>query len=197
MNNQDMISPDPINQTETPVAPTTPALAASASPRKSSLLPWLISLALLIAAAAAVAYFSMASDKAKKESASLNTQITALKDNTHDLPADAVKLSECIPNMGFHYVPKGGDPIYGPIYTVNKAGKITGVEYMFSNDMFTAIPNTIVPVSVVTKDSPMYDWKYNHVDVSHTPEGHHGYLVDHKDIHMYTVTPEERKLACQ
>ncbi len=36
------------------------------------------------------------------------------------------------------------------------------MEYMFSKKMYVAIPKTDPPVEVVTKDAPMYGWKYDH-----------------------------------
>lgn len=147
-------------------------------------------------AAAAFAGYKLSDSKSDKQLAELNSKIASLQTTTHDLPEGAVKLSECIPNMGAHYLPKGADPQYGPFLLVNKAGKVIGTEFMASADMYSPIPGIVPPVSVLMKDSPMYSWKYDHAELSHTPKGHEGFEKDHIDFHVYTVTADEQKQAC-
>ena len=49
------------------------------------------------------------------------------------LPADAVKLTDVIPQMGEHWANPAQLPL-GPIYNVYK-GEVIGLEYMWSEDM--------------------------------------------------------------
>lgn len=152
---------------------------------------------LLISAAIAMAMnYKQKNADAEKQVTALKAQLVVSKDNTHDLPEGAIKVSECIPNMGFHYVDKKSDPVYGPFLLVSKAGRVIGVEYMFNEEMFTAIPKTVPPVEVLLKDSPMYGWKFDHTEMSHLPQGHEGFLKDHIDVHNYTVTADQQKQAC-
>ena len=180
------------NQTQTP-ASTPSAVEARKSPVGRILLVVLV--ILLIGGAAAVGY-NLSNNKAKKETATLNSQLAVLKSNSHELPAGAVKVSDCIPNMGAHYLPKASDPEYGPFVLVNKAGKVIGLEYMASKDMYTAIPNTNPPVELIMKDSPLSGWKFDHIEFSHLPKGHEGLLIDHIDVHLFTVTPKQQKQSC-
>jgi hypothetical protein len=186
----DTASPTPTGE---PTSSQVSVAQKQKGPKKSILL-FIFVIALI--AVAGIGGYILADSKAKKETGTLKSQITALESNVHELPADAIKVSECIPNMGAHYLPKDSDPQYGPFLLVNKANKVIGVEFMASQDMYTAIPGTEPPVSVLTKNSPLYGWKFDHLELSHTPEGHPGFLEDHIDAHLYTVTREEQKQAC-
>ncbi len=155
-----------------------------------------VMLLLVGAGVAAALYYKSADTKSKDEVASATSKLEAAQATTHALPEGAIKVSECIPNMGFHYLTKESDSIYGPFLLVNKAGRVIGVEYMFDNTMMTAIPNIVPPVEVLLNDSPLYKWDFDHTEVSRAPEGHEGFLKDHNDIHNYTVTPEVQKQAC-
>jgi hypothetical protein len=156
----------------------------------------LLLVAVVVASAAALNFRSQA-NKAKLDAEAIKSQLNTAQATTHDLPPDAVKLSECIPNMGYHYLPKGADPLYGPLLLVNKAGRVIGVEYMASDDMYTAIPNTDPAVAVLLKDSPMYGWRFDHTEFSQALNGHEGFEKKHVDVHNYTVSLEEQKQACQ
>lgn len=180
---------------ESSATPTPPQ--SSPSPKKSSLLlPVLLLVGFVLIVAAAFVGYSVSKNKADKDVSKLNSQITSLKSNEHELPAGAIKVSECIPNMGSHYLPKDADPEYGPFVLVTKAGKVIGLEYMASQDMYTAIPKTDPPVQLITKGSPLYGWKFDHTEFSHLPKGHEGLLRDHTDVHLFTVSADEVKKSC-
>ena len=192
----------PASSAPSPATPTLePAKTELPKPEKGSkkkLGVMLLLLVLLLAIPAALyAGNTMSTQKSDKKVAALNSQIALLQASEHDLPAGAFKVSDCIPNMGAHYLTKTSDKEYGPFLLVNKQQKVIGIEYMFDSTMYTAIPKTDPPVEVITKDSPMYGWKYDHSDVSHMSKGHEGLLRDHIDIHMYTVTKEQQKNACK
>jgi hypothetical protein len=179
---------------------TTPQASQPVPDEKSQkhLVRWVLLFLLIALFAGAALYggYHLSNNKAQKDKAALNSQIAVLESNTHELPADAVKVSECIPNMGGHYLPKGADPEYGPFMVVNKANKVIGIEYMASKDMYTPIPQTDPPVEMLMKDSPMYGWKYDHAEITHLPKGHEGLERDHVDVHMYMVTAEQQKNVC-
>ncbi len=156
----------------------------------------LVVVAVLCAAGAGFGGYTVSNNKAKKDKTALSNKIATLQQNTHELPADAVKVSECIPNMGAHYLPKGADSTYGPFMMVNKDGRVIGIEYMVSQDMYIPIPKTEPPVELIEKNSPMYGWGYDHTELSHLPKGHEGFLKNHTDVHLYTVTPDQQKNAC-
>lgn len=187
----------PSAQDEAPLpAPETTTPVAKKSSSKKVVKMLIILVLVLCIPLAAFGGYTMSKQKSDKTVASLNGQIAVLNSNEHDVPAGAVKVSDCVPNMGAHYVTKTSDSRYGPFLLVNKKNKVIGVEYMVSKDMYTAIPKTDPPVELVTKDSPMYGWKFDHAEVSHLPLGHEGLLVDHVDVHIYTVTAAQQKNAC-
>ncbi|MBA2279480.1 hypothetical protein H0V99_03530 [Candidatus Saccharibacteria bacterium] len=188
MNDETVQSTPPQSSNEFKVPPP-------AKERKSPLLLILVLLVLLVPIAAITGY-KMSDQKAKKDIAVINNQLAVLQSNAHELPEGAFKVSDCIPNMGSHYLTPTSDPEYGPFYLVSKAGKVIGVEYMASEDMYTAIPETDPPVELITKDSPLFGWKFDHTEVSHMKEGHEGLLEDHVDVHYYTVNPEQQSQAC-
>ncbi len=185
-------TPEPTVATPPPPA-ATPVVK---TPSKKRRILTVILLILLSIAVGAAAYFGITTSRAKQDAAKLKEQLTELETTTHDIPEGAILVSECVPNMGHHYLAEGGDEKYGPFYLVSKSGRVIGIEYMFSQDMLTAIPNVTPAVEVMIKDSPMNNWKFDHTEMSRAPEGHPGFEEDHIDVHNYTVTPEQRKLAC-
>lgn len=180
-----------------PVSNATPP--APAAPRKASkakLVLLLLLIIILCASGTGVGGYLFSNNKAKKDELTLNNQIAVINADIHTLPAGATKVSDCIPGMGIHYLPKTSDPIYGPFILTNKEGKVIAMEYMVSKDMYTPIPNTNPPVELVEKNSSLFGWKFDHIEFSHLPKGHEGYMVDHNDIHLYTVTADQEKKAC-
>jgi hypothetical protein len=153
-------------------------------------------IAVVMATVGALGGYSFANSNSQEEINKLKVQIAAHEVTTHELPEGAIKVSECIPNMGAHYMPKGADPQYGPFLLVSKANKVIGMEYMVSDDMYTAIPGIEPPVEILPKESSLSGWKFDHLEFSRAPEGHEGFLEDHIDLHLYTVTPEQKKQAC-
>lgn len=145
------------------------------------------------------AYFALGQRSAKNELASLKQKLEAMDANVHDLPEGAIKLSECVPNMGFHYIEQGADPKFGPLLLVNTKGKVIGFEYMFNESMLTEIPDAGIPLEVLLTNGPVLlkDWQYNSIDFSRATAGHPGFEDDHYDVHLYTVDPEEQKRACE
>jgi len=158
----------------------------------------LIVLVLLVSLGSTI-YFAIGQRNAKKEVADLKSRVAMLDSDVHDLPEGAVKLSECVPNMGFHYLEQGADPKFGPFLLVSTKGKVIGSEYMFNNSMLTKIPDAQIPLEVLLTNGPvlLHDWQYNSIDFSRATAGHPGFEDDHYDVHLYTVNPEEQKRACE
>lgn len=75
-----------------------------------------------------------------------NSQLTQSKNTNKQLtlPTDAVKISECIPYEGEHYVQPDKVP-HGPIYTVYN-GKVVGLEYMFTPDEIPGEKEAKMPI---------------------------------------------------
>lgn len=193
----EITSPPAPPQAPVEVPPSTPPVVtaphAGAMRGKSLLIVLVTVLCVIFAGVGGYAY---ANNKAKTNEAGLHTQITSLQSNAHQLPAGSTKVSDCIPDMGFHYLPKGSDPLYGPFVLVNKEGKVIGLEYMASADMYIPIPNTNPPVQLIEKNSPLFGWKFDHIEFSHLPLGHEGFMRDHIDIHLFTVTTTQENNAC-
>jgi len=172
-------------------------MSDSSSKKKPIMMVVMAAVILILLAVAGYLFLQNSDGKAAIDS--LQSQVATLDSNTHDLPEGAVKVSECIPNMGFHYLTEGSDPRFGPYYLVSNEGKIIGFEFMFSDDMFTTIPDAGIPLDLLITDGPLNlnDWQYNSIDFSIATAGHPGFEEPHTDVHLYTVTPEEQKLACQ
>lgn len=163
---------------------------------------------LLLAAAGAATYFFTTNNSLKTDVEALEGKVATLDADTHELPEGAIKVSECVPNMGFHYLGKEGDPRLGPFYLVNKQGEVIGLEYMFNENMMTTlnIPAEVFaeagedpfPVEVLTSGPEgLSDWQFNNIEMSRSPEGHVGFEEPHMDLHLYTVTPEMQAQSCQ
>jgi hypothetical protein len=159
----------------------------------------LLGAALLFALISSVAvYFVLANRDSQQKISELEKQISVLGADTHDLPQGAIQASECIPNMGFHYIDPDSDPRFGPYYLVNKQGKVIGFEYMFNHSMLTSVPAGI-DLEVLLTDGPvsLHGWQYESIEFARSPSGHPGFTEDHVDVHAYTVTPVEQKKACE
>lgn len=144
-------------------------------------------------------YFAISSKNAKNEAKALRSELEEVTADIHKLPPDAEKVSECVPNMGYHYLEKGGSVEFGPFFLVNKAGDVIGLEFMYSNDMFTAIPSQQVAIEVIKSESGLQlnDWQFTRMEISRLPQGHPLFERDHVDIHLYTVSAEVQAKACE
>lgn len=127
------------------------------------------------------------------------------------LPVSAVKVSECIPHMGEHWVAPEDIP-NGPFYLVSK-NKILGLEYMFALDeipgQLTAnmsLPEFIAYMEknnlslgdVVKTTSPKYDLhgtKFTNFSFEWSSP-HAGQPKPHYDIHLYLADQKELDLVC-
>jgi hypothetical protein len=191
------VTTDTVAQPSVPSDAPTEAAPAPIKPSHKKMVTLLVIILLILCIpAAAYAGYTKSKQKSDKTTTTLNTTIASLQANVHDLPIGTIKISDCVPNMGFHYATKTSDKEYCPFLLVNTKGKVIGTEYMAAKEMYTAIPKTDPLVEVITKDSPMYGWKYDHAKVSHLPKGHEGLLRDPLDIHLYTVSLEEQKNSC-
>lgn len=130
------------------------------------------------------------------------------------LPSDAVKISECVPYMGEHWVQLESLP-RGPIYATH-GGKVIGVEYMFAT--------TDIPGNELAHMSPQEGQKYaqennltfgdilkqsipDHIDmpanmgqiktwdIEWAPP-HVGFVEPHYDVHFYFVDKSELENIC-
>ena len=112
------------------------------------------------------------------------------------IPSDAIKLSECVPNMGEHHANPADMP-FGPIYLVDK-GKVIGIEYMMHED---ELEGNILDIGGHKTGKPIvmpaFDIAFDHVELNYNPEGHEGDEEAHYDLHMYLVSSEEQAKACQ
>jgi len=175
-----------------------PPTTMGPKPKKSPRLAIWLAAILLVVASGIGGYMARGGTVAtqKDELATLRAQVTDLQKTMYTLPASAMKVSDCIPNMGFHYVAKGADKEYGPFYLVTKSKKVIGIEYMAAVSMYTKIPDAPGGLEILQKDSPAFGMKFDHIEFSHMPHGHEGLEEDHIDMHMYTVGPDVVKNAC-
>lgn len=106
------------------------------------------------------------------------------------LPADAVKLSPCIPHMGFHW----GAPDslgFGPTFNVWN-GKVVGIEYHLD---FPALSTFSKPAEPFTPF--LFNKTYDHFVMNAVPTGHGGKPTPHWDIHIMTISrAEAEKITC-
>lgn len=180
----------------TTTPPPLPAQKSSENKSPLKLVMMLVIIVVVALASSGVTYI-LTNNARHKSEATLNKQIASLQSTDYPLPAGAVKVSECVPSMGMHYKLKNSDPLYGPFVLVSKKGKVLGMEYMAAPNMYTNIPNTDPPVSLIEKYSPLFGWKFDHAEFSHLPKGHQGLPIDHIDVHLYTVSFQEEANACK
>ena len=118
------------------------------------------------------------------------------KTNKITLPGTAIKLSECIPDMGAHYANPAEMP-FGPIYLVDK-GKVVGIEFAINKNELEknilSIAGEEVGKPVVM---PTLGVKYDHIELSYMPKGHEGDEEAHYDVHMYLTSAKEQHQLCQ
>lgn len=127
------------------------------------------------------------------------------------LPMGAVKLSECIPHEGEHWVvPK--DLPYGPFYSTYN-GKVISTEYMFTEDsipgkegvnmsfdeVVTFMNHTNLSFSDLVKNSffgfDLFDHRYKSFDI-HWSAPHAGFDTPHIDVHFFLVDKSELENIC-
>jgi hypothetical protein len=104
------------------------------------------------------------------------------------MPADVVKLSECIPAMGSHYAALKNMPL-GPIYGYYN-GKLVFSEVMIAQRDFIAGKSWDGALR------PLPGHQIDHVDIWFNPKGHEGYWVPHYDIHAFYVPHQEHMFYC-
>ena len=177
------------------------------TPGKKTPFMMMLMMLLLVAAVAAAVYFALSYYTAKDDVGALESRVASLDADTHALPDGAIKVSECVPNMGFHYLDKNGDPRLGPFYLVNQQGEVIGLEFMYNQGMMTTldIPAEVFaqageeafPIEVLTNGPiNLHDWQFKNIEMSRSPEGHIGFEEDHMDLHLYTVPPEVQAVSC-
>lgn len=166
---------------------------------KKKLIFLVVGIALMLSIIAVAVYFALAASKANKDATALKADLAMATAKTHELPSSAQKVSECVPNMGYHYLFEGGTVEFGPFYLVNTRGEVIGLEFMYSNDMFTPIPGQEIPVEVIMAEGglSLNQWQFDKMEISHLPQGHPSFERDHVDIHLYTVSQEEQARACE
>jgi hypothetical protein len=140
-----------------------------------------------------------------------SAKLEAKKKQDVKLPANAVKLSGCVPYMGEHWAVPELLPD-GPIYFTHN-GKVVGIEfmvgpedipneqlakaktpqeaiaYMQSNNLTFA--DTVYPH--FTRDLKGYDIKF--MSLEWTPP-HAGYVAPHYDLHYYFIDKSEVDQIC-
>ncbi len=109
-----------------------------------------------------------------------------------ELPADAIQLSDVIPQMGEHWANPAQLPL-GPIYLVYK-GEVIGIEYMWNDDMLQeiSIPTPAGPEELSVLVPLPVGVTVDHVDYAFMPHGHEGFEVPHSDIHLYFISQAEK-----
>lgn len=120
-----------------------------------------------------------------------------IQKNTYDigeakLPTQSVRVSGCIPRMGYHWTLEtetGLERGYGgPTYNVFN-NKIIGVEYHLPlTDASKYAQGTILGKF---GEFNLFKGKYDHVTFSPVPLGHGGIPVPHWDVHFYFISPAE------
>ena len=127
------------------------------------------------------------------------------------LPTDAVKISECVPAMGEHWV-RPQDIPNGPYYVVDQ-GKVIGLEYMFKYaelpgekvarmtlpqfEKYMKDNNLTLKDSVMANDISfdLIDSEYKTVTLSWTAP-HAGFPEPHIDMHAYLLPEDEIANIC-
>jgi len=119
----------------------------------------------------------------------------------------ASDLSNCVVGHGIHYstpdaIPEPGKGVAGPtfMYAPN-SGEVVGIEYHITEKAFKDWKN---PELYDQSKEPTWQFpvpfdlqgaNYDHFVISWTG-GHPGFLFPHIDLHVFTITPEERARIC-
>lgn len=132
-------------------------------------------------------------------------------EDTVKLPATAVKITECLPHMGDHWVEPANIPL-GPYY-VTYQGKVLGMEYMINPEEIPGntqsrmqlpefekfLANNNLTLGDYMKEFnlslPLQPLTYRSVHMHWSPP-HPGFVVPHYDIHFYLVSDEELDAVC-
>lgn len=128
------------------------------------------------------------------------------------LPPDAVKISECVPYMGEHWVQPQNIP-GGPYYVVYQ-GKVVSLEYMFKEEdipgekvaklsfpdyiKYLKDNNYTLAEAIKVNDraySLLKGYEYDSVHIAWTAP-HAGFTVPHIDMHIYLIPEAELDNVC-
>ena len=140
-----------------------------------------------------------------------NTPVMPVKKEIN-IPNDAVKISECVPNMGEHWVRPADIPA-GPYYVVNK-GKVVGLEYMFKSEDIPgekaaklAFPDFLKYLKTnnyslqdyVKVNEKIYSllkgYEYESIHIAWTAP-HAGFTVPHIDMHIFLIPQDQIDAIC-
>ena len=105
------------------------------------------------------------------------------------VPEGYVQGSPVVPEMGEHWM--NPDDPSAPIYLVYE-GKVIGIEPLWTEDMMMEVPGPPDETIRVLPSIPV-GATVDHIDVGWmTPGVHEGPPVDHWELHIYFITPEEK-----
>lgn len=171
-----------------------------------------ILIALLLVSLAGVGYFATTTINLGKQLTASQDRIKATEaSSVFQLPPNLVKISECVPTEGEHWMNPKNLP-HGPLYGVYK-GKVISIEYMFlPSDIGGAavsklnFPDTLkfMQQNNLTLDDyvhllgsgfDLFGFKYTYFTI-HWIVAHAGLTVPHYDFHFYLVSKEEANQVC-
>lgn len=99
------------------------------------------------------------------------------------VPTDAVKVADCVPEHGAQYVLSKDIPL-GPIYNVWN-GKVVAVEYMLGRDKIIDSSNW--------NNLPLFKGEYDHIDIGPVTHGHAGFSQPHYHFDFFLISSSEKK----
>lgn len=158
---------------------------------------------LVILAFLLYAEFSLEEQKSPDETTKTSTTIV--------LPEDAIKVSECVPFMGDHWLQLDKLP-NGPMYITHN-GEVVGIEYMLIPDEIPGKETAMMSQAELSQYmaennlsfADLMEQDHNHFDLFnqqyeswdiHWTQPHAGLPVPHYDIHFYFISEEERAGIC-
>lgn len=111
-------------------------------------------------------------------------------------PSDAVRESDIVPAMGAHWSVKANEP-FGPVYTIDKAGKDVALEYEYNHNKMRSYKVAEGPpgsplIWVCDIDYVPIGQVLNHFTVTFLPGGATGNGTFEFQLHLYKITPEDR-----
>ena len=174
----------PVDPSE-PVSTMPPSKIATASRRKLVFLGCLLIILLLLGLT------NFASYTFGEHQGRILAHVIANNDaNTPPLqvPNGATIITQCAVGRGTQYILPANIP-HGPVFNVY-GGKIIGLEYMIGKDDLSN-DNSFY-------DLPLYNQKYDHVDIGLLSKGHAGYPVPHYHVDIYAITRDASKaITCK
>lgn len=106
------------------------------------------------------------------------------------VPASAIELTKCVPNMGYHRADPATLP-QGPIYLLDGQDNVVGIEYLLTEEQ---LEQGIAASQEVFL--PAFDVGFTNVSLAYAPEGLGEISAPLYALHLYKLSETDRANIC-